>query len=40
MTTTQAYLHLLDTQRIYRDAYEGAAPHPVVDDTDECGGVM
>ncbi len=25
-TTTQAYLHLLDTQRIYREAYEQAAP--------------
>jgi integrase len=24
--TTQTYLHLLDTQRIYRDAYAGAAP--------------
>ncbi len=40
VTTTQAYLHLLDTQRIYRDAYESAAPHPVVDDTDECDRVM
>jgi hypothetical protein len=35
VTTTQAYLHLLDTQRIYRDAYASAAPNPVVDDTDE-----
>jgi len=24
--TTQAYLHLLDTQRIYREAYEGVIP--------------
>ena len=38
VTTTQAYLHLLDTQRIYRDAYESAAPNPVVDDPDECNG--
>jgi site-specific recombinase XerC len=38
VTTTQAYLHLLDTQRIYRDAYAGAAPHPVVDDPDERDG--
>ena len=30
--------HLLDTQRIYRDAYVGAAPNPAVDDTDECDG--
>ncbi len=28
VTTTQAYLHLLDTQRIYRDAYAAAAPTP------------
>jgi site-specific recombinase XerD len=28
VTTTQAYLHLLDTQRIYRDAYASAAPNP------------
>jgi len=27
--TTQAYLHLLDTQRIYRDAYESAELPPV-----------
>jgi integrase len=26
--TTQAYLHLLDTQRIYREAYEEAVPQP------------
>lgn len=26
--TTQAYLHLLDTQRIFRDAYAAAAPGP------------
>lgn len=38
VTTTQAYLHLLDTQRIYRDAYASAVPHPAVDDTGECDG--
>jgi len=38
VTTTQAYLHLLDTQRIYRDAYAGAALHPVMDDPDERDG--
>jgi len=26
VTTTQSYLHLLDTQRIYRDAYAAAVP--------------
>lgn len=28
VATTQAYLHLLDTQRVYREAYEHAAPRP------------
>ncbi len=26
--TTQDYLHLLDTQRIYREAHDAAAPRP------------
>jgi integrase len=30
--TTQAYLHLLDTQRIYRDAYTAAGGAPAMDD--------
>ncbi len=28
VTTTQVYLNLLDTQRVYRDAYAAAAPTP------------
>lgn len=28
VTTTQAYLHLLDTQRIFREAYEETSPTP------------
>lgn len=28
VTTTQVYLHLLDTQRIFRQAYEDADPDP------------
>jgi site-specific recombinase XerD len=37
--TTQAYLHLLDTQRIFRDAYTAAAgvPVPAVDDAAAAG---
>lgn len=31
--TTQAYLHLLDTQRIYRDAYTAAGGAPAMDAT-------
>ena len=30
--TTQSYLHLLDTQRIYRDAYSAADPSEGDDD--------
>lgn len=32
--TTQAYLHLLDTQRIYRSAYDSARPEASSPDTD------
>lgn len=32
VATTQAYLHLLDTQRIFREAYEDATPSPGVVD--------
>ncbi|WP_329370973.1 hypothetical protein [Streptomyces sp. NBC_01483] len=28
VATTQAYLHLLDTQRIFREAYEETSPTP------------
>lgn len=38
VTTTQAYLHLLDTQRIYRDAYTNAAPTTLV--AEDPGGLV
>ncbi|WP_226831717.1 hypothetical protein [Brevibacterium sp. FME17] len=36
--TTQAYLHLLDTQRIFQEASDSARPSTTTADTANCDG--